>query len=86
LGFANIFFWNRPLLLSLKLPLVPYKASLYCGVLKILLSFLLVPTLGLNAEAWLLSTFFLISISVIVIRGIKEIKLRAQLEQPEVLA
>lgn len=81
LGFANIFFWNRPLLLSLKLPMVPYRASLYCGIAKVLLSFLLVPTLGLNTEAWLLSIFFLISISVIVLQGVKEIKKRAQPEQ-----
>lgn len=83
LGFANIFFWNRPLLLALELPMVPYKASLYCGLAKVLLSFLLVPMLGLNVEAWLLSIFFLISISVIVLRGIKEINARVQLGQSE---
>ena len=84
LGFANIFFWNRPLLLSLELPMVPYRASLYCGIAKVLLSFLLVPALGLNVEAGLLSIFFLISISVIVIRGLKEIKKRSNQEQQEV--
>lgn len=63
--------------------MVPYKASLYCGLAKVLLSFLLVPMLGLNVEAWLLSIFFLISISVIVLRGIKEINARVQLGQSE---
>ena len=48
LGFANVFFWNRPLLLSLGLPVVPYRYSLYCGIAKIALAILLVPRLGLN--------------------------------------
>jgi len=76
LGFANILFWNRPLLLSLGLPLVPYRASLICGIAKITLGFLLVPRLGLNMEAFLLSAFFVISISIIVLRGFKEIRKR----------
>ena len=76
LGYANILFWNRPLLLSLGLPFVPYKISLYCGLAKVLLAFLLVPAFGLNMEAILLSAFFVISVTLIVLRGFKEIKLR----------
>jgi O-antigen/teichoic acid export membrane protein len=74
LGFANVFFWNRPLLLSLGLPMVPYRISLYCGIAKVLLAILLVPRLGLNFEALLLSAFFVISISLIVSRGLREVK------------
>lgn len=73
LGFANIFFWNRPLLLSLGLPLVPYRISLWCGIAKVALAFLFVPRLGLNFEAFLLSAFFVISITIIILRGFKEI-------------
>ena len=76
LGFANIFFWNRPLLLSLGLPMVPYRYSLYCGIAKVLLAILLVPSLGLNFEAFLLSAFFVVSISLIIIRGFNEVKKR----------
>jgi len=76
LGFANILFWNRPLLLSLGLPMVPYRISLYCGIAKIVLAFLLVPQFGLNVEAFLLSAFFVISVSLIVLRGLKEVKIR----------
>ena len=76
LGFANILFWNRPLLLSLGLPMVPYRISLYCGIAKIGLAFLLVPKYGLNVEALLLSAFFVISITMIVLRGLKEVKIR----------
>ena len=74
LGFANILFWNRPLLLSLGLPMVPYRISLYCGIAKIGLTFLLVPRYGLNVEAFLLSAFFVISVSLIVLCGLKEMK------------
>ncbi len=74
LGFANIFFWNRPLLLSLGLPMVPYRISLRCGIAKIALAALLVPILGLNFEAILLSLFFIISVSWIIVKGWQEIK------------
>jgi O-antigen/teichoic acid export membrane protein len=66
--------------------MVPYRCSLYCGIAKVLLSFLLVPALGLNVEAGLLSVFFLISISIIVIRGLKEINNREKQEPQEVHA
>ena len=74
LGYANIFFWNRPLLLSLGLPMIPYRISLWCGILKIGLAVLLVPQLGLNFEAFLLSAFFVISITLILWRGYQEIE------------
>lgn len=80
LGFANVFFWNRPLLLSLGLPMVPYRYSLYCGIAKIILAILLVPQLGLNFEAFLLSAFFIVSISLIILRGFKEVNLREKEE------
>jgi O-antigen/teichoic acid export membrane protein len=74
LGFANIFFWNRPLLLSLGLPMVPYRISLWCGIAKVTLAVLLVPKLGLNFEAILLSMFFIISVTWIILRGWQEVK------------
>ncbi len=80
LGFANVFFWNRPLLLSLGLPMVPYRYSLYCGIAKIVLAILLVPQLGLNFEAFLLSAFFIVSISLIILRGFKEVSKREKEE------
>ena len=73
LGFANIFFWNRPLLLSLGLPMVPYRWSLWCGIGKVILTILLVPKLGLNFEAFLLSAFFIVSVGLIILRGYSEI-------------
>jgi O-antigen/teichoic acid export membrane protein len=76
LGFGNIFFWNRPLLLSLGLPMVPYRISLWCGVAKIAFAFLLVPKLGINFEACLLSAFFVVSVGWIILRGFAEIRKR----------
>jgi len=84
LGFANIFFWNRPLLLSLGLPLVPYHYSLWCGIAKIALTFLLVPKLGINFEAFLLSAFFVVSVSLILMRGFNEIKHQESLSEKAV--
>jgi len=79
LGFANIFFWNRPLLLSLGLPAVPTRISLYCGIAKVALAFLLVPRLGLNFEAFLLSAFFIVSVAFIIARGLREVRKRESL-------
>ncbi|MDK2979684.1 MAG: hypothetical protein PWQ55_31 [Chloroflexota bacterium] len=81
LGFANILFWNRPLLLSLGMPLVPYRYTLWAGLAKVGLAFLLVPRFGLNSEAFLLSAFFVVSISLIVRRGLQEVNRREKLDQ-----
>ena len=85
-GYANIFFWNRPLLLALGLPLVPYKTVLFCGIAKILLAFLIVPSFGLNAEAILLSAFFVISITWIIKRGFQEIHHREEINTVDTTA
>jgi O-antigen/teichoic acid export membrane protein len=76
LGFANILFWNRPLLLSLGLPLIPYRITLYAGLAKVALAFLVVPRFGLNSEAFLLSAFFVISVGLIVWHGLREVNQR----------
>lgn len=72
-GFANIFYWNRNLLLSFGLPDYPLKVTAFAGAVKLLLTFLLVPRFGYLMEAALLSAFFIVSIGLIVRRGLKEI-------------
>jgi O-antigen/teichoic acid export membrane protein len=72
-SFANVFYWNRPLLLALGLPTYPLKVSALAGAAKVGLSFLLVPTLGYLAQAGLLSAFFLVTVGLNVWRGLKEI-------------
>jgi len=73
-AFANILYWNRPLLLSLGMPVFPLKAMTFAGAAKILLGFFLVPRYGYLAQAALLSAFFITSIGVIVWKGIREIE------------
>jgi O-antigen/teichoic acid export membrane protein len=72
--FNYILFWNRPLLLSLGLPDFPLKATVTAGLAKLALAFPLVPRFGYVAEAMLLSMYYVISVSAIVWRGLKEIK------------
>jgi O-antigen/teichoic acid export membrane protein len=72
-AFANIFYWNRPLLLALGLPTYPLKVSALAGAAKVVLSFILVPTLGYLAQAGLMSAFFLITVGLNVWRGFNEI-------------
>jgi O-antigen/teichoic acid export membrane protein len=72
--FNYILFWNRPLLLSLGLPDFPLKATVTAGLAKLALAFPLVPRFGYVAQAMLLSMYYVISVSAIVWRGLKEIK------------
>ena len=69
LVFNYTLFWNRPLLLSFGLPTFPLWATLIAGVLKVGLSFLLVPRYGYVMEAALLSFYYILSVGLIVWRG-----------------
>ncbi len=72
--FNYILFWNRPLLLSLGLPDFPIWVTLTVGLIKISLAFWLVPRYGIVAAGALLSFYYLASVGIMVIRGIKEIR------------
>ena len=74
--FNYIFFWNRPLLLSLGLTEYPLKATMVAGVAKLALAFPLVPRFGYIAEAALLSLYYITSVGAIVLRGVKEVRAR----------
>jgi len=74
--FNYIFFWNRPILLSLGLPGFPFKSTLVAGALKIALAFPLVPRFGMVAQAGLLSLYYIISVGANVLRGVREIRLK----------
>jgi O-antigen/teichoic acid export membrane protein len=75
-GFANIFYWNRNVLLSFGLPGYPLKVTAAAGLVKILLTFLLVPRFGYLMEAGLMSAFFVVTIGLILLRGRRELHLR----------
>ncbi len=69
LAFNYTLFWNRPLLLSLGLPAFALWAILIAGSLKIGLAFWLVPRYGYVMEAVLLSMYYILSVGLIIWRG-----------------
>jgi O-antigen/teichoic acid export membrane protein len=72
-GFASVFFWNRNLLLSFNLPGLPIKIMAIVGGIKTLLMIILIPKFGYLMQAGLLSSYFIVSISVMVYLGLKKI-------------
>ncbi len=73
-GVANIFFWNRPLLLSLGQPGYPLKVAAITGAIKTALMFVLVKPFGILAQAGLMSFYLVVSVGMIVIKGLREVK------------
>jgi len=73
-GLANIFFWNRPLLLAFGQPNYPLLVNTLVGLAKTALMFVLVKPLGFLAQATLLSGYFLLSVWLITRRGLQELK------------
>lgn len=73
-GVANVFFWNRSLLLAFGMAEFPLKVSFLTMVGKVGLAFLVVPVLGYLAEAALFSAYFVVSVTVMVVRGLGEIR------------
>jgi O-antigen/teichoic acid export membrane protein len=75
-GFANIFGWNRPLLLALGKPTFPLVTAAAVGVVEVALIFAIVPQYGYLAAAVIVSGYLLISIGLNIWRGMSV--LRAQ--------
>jgi O-antigen/teichoic acid export membrane protein len=74
LVFNYTLFWNRPLLLSLGLPDFPIWVTLAVGLIKISLAFWLIPKYGILAAGALLSYYYIASVGIMAIRGVKEIR------------
>lgn len=74
LVFNYILFWNRPLLLALGLPEFPVYVTLAAGIIKLALSFWLVPVYGVAAAGGLLSFYYIASVGLMVLRGLQKIK------------
>jgi len=72
-GCANTLFWNRSLLLAFNQPGYPFKVMLGCGLVKVLLSFWVVPAFGITGEACLLSAYFVVSVGLIARHGLRQI-------------
>ncbi|HTP00386.1 MAG TPA: oligosaccharide flippase family protein [Anaerolineales bacterium] len=76
MAFNYTLFWNRPMLLSLGLPTFPLWATLFAGLVKLGLSFPLVPRYGIVMEAALLSFYYVLSVGLIVWHGLRELRRR----------
>ena len=72
--FNYILFWNRPLLLALGLPEFPIYITLISGGIKLALSFWLVPQYGIFAAGALLSYYYITSVGIMSLRGVKQIQ------------
>ena len=81
-GLANIFFWNRSLLLSFGDSLYAFGAILAAGLVKVLGGFLLVPQNGYLAEAALFSLFFFLAVTLNLVRGFFRLR-KAERDHPE---
>lgn len=80
-GFANIVFWDRTLLLAFGKAELPLKVSFFAMLGKVSLAFLIVPVLGYLAEAALFSAYFVVTVGVLMLRGLAEIRSRSRLIQ-----
>ena len=76
-GFASVFQWNRPLLLALGKPGYPVLVVFLVGLVELALIYWLVPQFGYLALAAILSAYFVVSIGIIVRRGLTEMRLQA---------
>lgn len=84
-GFASVFQWNRSLFLSLGKPGYPVLISTLIGIVELALIFTLAPRYGYLMMAGILSGYFIISIGIITLQGLSEVRRRALEEhQPPV--
>jgi O-antigen/teichoic acid export membrane protein len=73
-GVANIFNWNRPLLLAFGKPSYPLLVSVIVGVAEILLILLLVPQGGYLMMSAILSAYLTTTVGITAWRGWREIR------------
>jgi O-antigen/teichoic acid export membrane protein len=75
-GIANIFNWNRPLLLALGQPRYPLFVSAFVGAIELALFFWLVPQTNYLVASAIFSAYLAVSVLWMVWRGLKIIKLK----------
>jgi O-antigen/teichoic acid export membrane protein len=68
-GFANTFFWNRPLLLAFNNADYALWVAFLGMLTKVCLAIVLLPGAGYLTEAWLLSGYFIITVGAMLWRG-----------------
>ena len=75
-GFASVFQWNRSLFLSFGKAGYPVLISILIGVIELGLMCYLVPRYGNLMMASILSGYFIVSVGLITLRGLWEIRRR----------
>jgi O-antigen/teichoic acid export membrane protein len=81
-GFANIFFWNRPLLLAQGRANLALRVSFWAMLAKLALGVALLPRTHYLVEAGLLSAYFLVSIGSMAGSGLRRLR-QATEEAPQ---
>ncbi len=81
-GAANIFSWNRPLLLALGKPTFPLVVAAAVGAVELVLIFQWVPIYGYLAAAAILSGYLFISVGINVWKGLVEIRHQSAMNKP----
>jgi O-antigen/teichoic acid export membrane protein len=79
-GTANVFNWNRPLLLAFGKPSYPLRVALYVGIVEILLILWLVPQTGYLVMAAILSGYLAVSVAITAWRGWHELRIQEALD------
>jgi PST family polysaccharide transporter len=73
-AFANVFNWNRPLLLALGQPVYPLMVAAVVGAIEVALIFILVPGGDYLTAAAIFSGYLAVSITWMVLRGLTILK------------
>jgi O-antigen/teichoic acid export membrane protein len=81
-GFANIFQWNRPLLLAFGKPGFPVRIAAMVGVVELLLILWLVPSYGYLAMAAILSAYLVVTIGINLWKGLSMLRTASNTEDP----
>jgi O-antigen/teichoic acid export membrane protein len=80
LAFNYTLFWNRPVLLSFGLQVFALLAIAGAGLAKTILALALVPKYGFVMESLLLSGYYIVSVGLIVWRGMRELHAQESLD------
>lgn len=75
-GLANSLYWNRSLLLAFGMPDYPLKVAFWATLVKVALTVSVVPILGYQWEAVLLSLYLCVTVIILAWKGLSEIKLK----------
>lgn len=74
-GIANSLYWNRSLLLAFGKPDYPLTVAFWATLVKVALTITVVPKLGYQWEAVILSLYLCVTVGLLAAKGLSEIKI-----------